>query len=93
MKPTSQTGPSSAPASDEHQTVLRPGNQDVAASEAPSAVPSSNQDARGPEKRWKPKVNRQQSWSEQDMKHELLRGLLAMEQGKEAGFTETSRGA
>jgi hypothetical protein len=37
---------------------------------------------------WNPSINRNQSWNEQDMKHQLQNRLLQTEQGKESGFTE-----
>lgn len=43
---------------------------------------------RGEKKPWAPSVNRRQSWSEQDMKHQMQARLLQAEKGKESGFTE-----
>jgi hypothetical protein len=38
---------------------------------------------------WQPKVNRRQSWSQEDQKHQQQERLLDIEQGRETGFTET----
>lgn len=36
-------------------------------------------------------MNRQQSWSAQEMKHMLQERLLGIEKDKESGFTEASQ--
>lgn len=41
-------------------------------------------------KSWKPKFNRQQSWSTQDMKHELQQRQLHMESDNQPGYTEAA---
>lgn len=33
-------------------------------------------------------MDRRQSWSEQDRKHELQRWLMGLEKGRESGFSE-----
>lgn len=90
MEPTGHKGPFATSSSEEHHTVLLPGNRVGSSSEAPPAVSTSSQEIHDPEQQWKPKFNRQQSWSEEDKKHELQRWLLSVEHGKETGFTETS---
>ncbi|PGG95613.1 hypothetical protein AJ79_09949 [Helicocarpus griseus UAMH5409] len=41
---------------------------------------------------WHPQLNRTQSWSEQDMKHQLQQRLMGLEKEKESGFTEIEKG-
>lgn len=44
---------------------------------------------------WKPALDRRQSWSAQEYKHELLRRQLSQQHGdsSSSGFTEAGRGA
>ncbi|PKX90682.1 uncharacterized protein P174DRAFT_444447 [Aspergillus novofumigatus IBT 16806] len=89
MSSTGHQGPFAEPSS-ESQTVLLPANPSVSRSSEPLPdPPSGSSQGRSSEKPWKPSINRQQSWSEQDQKHELQSRLLATERGKETGFTET----
>jgi hypothetical protein len=44
------------------------------------------------EKSWKPTLDRQQTWSNEDRKHQLQERLLGSERGKESGFTEAHSG-
>ncbi|RAL12803.1 uncharacterized protein BO97DRAFT_405375 [Aspergillus homomorphus CBS 101889] len=44
------------------------------------------------EKPWKPPVVRQQSWSNEDQKHELQARLLGLEEGEKPGFSEAPAG-
>ncbi|GIK03957.1 hypothetical protein Aspvir_008032 [Aspergillus viridinutans] len=88
MSSTGHQGPFAEPTS-ESQTVLLPENPSVGRSSEPLPnPPSASSQGRSLEKPWKPTINRQQSWSEQDQKHELQSRLLATERGKETGFTE-----
>ncbi|KAJ5238755.1 hypothetical protein N7468_003374 [Penicillium chermesinum] len=41
---------------------------------------------------WQPRLDRRQSWSDQDRKHELQERLLDMEAGRELGFSEKHEG-
>ncbi|PGH36698.1 hypothetical protein GX50_00358 [[Emmonsia] crescens] len=40
---------------------------------------------------WQPKLDRTQSWNEQDMKHRFQQRLTGLEKGRESGFTEIER--
>lgn len=55
---------------------------------ASTSAESPGQENPTPEKSWKPVIERRQSWSHQDQKHQLQERLLRSEQGKELGFTE-----
>ena len=44
------------------------------------------------EQPWVPRLDRRQSWSHQDHKHQLQERLLDVEQGRETGFSETRQG-
>lgn len=41
---------------------------------------------------WQPRLDRRQSWSNQDRKHYLQERLLNVEGSRERGFTEVNRG-
>ena len=40
---------------------------------------------------WTPKLDRRQSWSQEDQKHQQQERLLNVEKERESGFTETGR--
>lgn len=72
----------------EPQTMNLPFIQKVATTSAGSP----SRDNSTPEKSWKPMIDRRQSWSNQDHKHQLQERLLRSEKGKELGFTEAHSG-
>lgn len=49
--------------------------------------PSANQEAVS-EQTWVPRLDRRQSWSQQDQKHQMQEPLMEVEQGRESGFSE-----
>ncbi|KLJ12268.1 hypothetical protein EMPG_12671 [Blastomyces silverae] len=60
----------------------RPSNGEQGHHRPPSATsPGTSQ--------WQPKINRTQSWNEQDMKHQLQQRLTGLEKARESGFTES----
>lgn len=56
-----------------------------------SDTQSSSHPNRDPvsEQTWKPSLDRRQSWSNQDRKHQLQERLMSVDKGQESGFTET----
>ncbi|KAJ5577707.1 uncharacterized protein N7459_006671 [Penicillium hispanicum] len=83
MQSASPRGP--FPDRAKEQTV--PAGQNDHSSDESEAV-GANQDA-GLDKRWTPKFDRRQSWSQEDQKHQMQERLLGVEQGPETGFSET----
>ncbi|KAJ5134280.1 hypothetical protein N7448_000696 [Penicillium atrosanguineum] len=43
------------------------------------------------EQNWTPRVDRRQSWSHEDQKHQMQERLMQVEQGRESGFSEEGR--
>ncbi|KAL2014535.1 hypothetical protein VTN00DRAFT_2060 [Thermoascus crustaceus] len=96
---TGHQGPFSEISPEDHTIILpaeptaapnnKPSSSSTDANPADAPPYSSSGEAEG--KQWKPSINRQQSWSAQDMKHMLQERLLGIEKGKESGFTEASQ--
>ncbi|KAJ6004748.1 hypothetical protein N7540_012547 [Penicillium herquei] len=68
----------------------RTGKQDPPAQTPPRASDNPSEDTH--EKSWQPKMDRRQSWSNEDRKHLLQGRLLNMEEGRQMGFSEASHG-
>jgi hypothetical protein len=91
MASTGHTGPFSDDSAKQH-TVVVPADRTATSSSSSSGNPSSKSTT-DPAKEddgtsWKPAFNRKQSWSKQDMKHQLQDRLLQTEEGKDSGYTE-----
>ncbi|KAE8352179.1 hypothetical protein BDV28DRAFT_135580 [Aspergillus coremiiformis] len=91
MSSTDQEGPDP----ETHRTILLPGKPNRSKShnkeeETLQRDLGMDRDSRISEEGWKPKIDRRQSWNEEDRKHELQAWLLSVEKGKETGFTECS---
>ncbi|KAJ5794570.1 hypothetical protein N7457_001169 [Penicillium paradoxum] len=77
-------------ATQKEHIVLSLSHNHTHSADATSSGP--NRKDASPEKSWKPKLDRQQSWSNEDRKHQLQERLLGSEKGKETGFTEAHSG-
>ncbi|KAE8347132.1 hypothetical protein BDV24DRAFT_122885 [Aspergillus arachidicola] len=80
-----------------HRTVLLPGNSTsskpyINDQEALPRTSDVDHDSQHSSEGWKPRLDRRQSWSEEDRKHELQAWLLGVEEGRKTGFTESSHG-
>ncbi|KAB8225039.1 hypothetical protein BDV33DRAFT_164476 [Aspergillus novoparasiticus] len=78
-----------------HRTVLLPGNPTstkpyINDQEAQPRTSDVDHDSQHSSEGWKPRLDRRQSWNEEDRKHELQAWLLGVEEGRETGFTESS---
>jgi hypothetical protein len=79
-------------------TTPHHGNSTTGRPEGPSLITTTTKqpsvattETAADERGWSPSINRRQSWSEQDMKHELQKRLTGLEKGKESGFTEIAK--
>ncbi|KAJ6107732.1 hypothetical protein N7523_009055 [Penicillium sp. IBT 18751x] len=54
-----------------------------------SHKPQGAKDDIVPEQNWTPQLDRRQSWSAQDQKHQMQERFMQVEQGRESGFSET----
>jgi len=66
----------------------------------PVKIPDGRRDSKGavvvsPTETWRPNFGRKQSWSQQDLKRELLQAELGekMDEGQGMGFTEGGEGS
>ncbi|KAE8420738.1 hypothetical protein BDV36DRAFT_249055 [Aspergillus pseudocaelatus] len=78
-----------------HRTILLPGKPTsrkppLNDQETLQRGSDTDRDSRTSSEGWRPMIDRRQSWSEEDRKHELQAWLLGVEEGKETGFTESS---
>ncbi|KAJ5482485.1 suppressor 2 [Penicillium sp. IBT 31633x] len=82
------TGSSRIPDTHKEHTISLPyAHGRTSSTNATMSSPPNRKDA-SPEKSWQPKLGRQQSWSNEDRKHQMQGQLLEPEKGKETGFTE-----
>lgn len=86
MQSTSHQGP--FPDRPREQRV--PTTEDISSSDTQRSS-HPNRDAVS-EQTWKPSLDRRQSWSNQDRKHQLQERLMSVDKGQERGFTETGHG-
>lgn len=97
MTSTGHDGPFYDDSSNEHTLVLPAQGTPTPSNSRPSSSSTTNPADSAPyptaggdeQKSWKPSVDRQQSWSTQDMKHQMQARLLRTEKGKESGFSKT----
>lgn len=70
-----------------------PPTEDIASIDRSNASDSSRRDrVLAQDEPWKPNLDRRQSWSSEDRKHQLQGRLMEVVQGQEPGFTEVGCG-
>ncbi|KAJ5518783.1 hypothetical protein LT330_005135 [Penicillium expansum] len=80
------------PNTSKENTIILPFTQNPNISNYITGSSGPKREDTSPQKSWKPTFDRQHSWSNEDLKHQLQERLHWSEKGKEMGFTEAHSG-
>ncbi|KAJ5199455.1 hypothetical protein N7491_011340 [Penicillium cf. griseofulvum] len=88
MASNNQDNHGQLPNTGKEHTVILPCAQKPNSSTDTTGSSGLSREGTSSEKSWKPSIDRQHSWSNEDRKHQLQERLYGSEKRKEMGFTE-----